>query len=290
LRSKDFASVSVQVALSRFFTLINRPTTSLRSLKFCTRIRKHISSKIQTYFPLRSARSFYENVLPPGSVHLGWSSYAAVWLSQVPALIPGHFIYLRSTGSVRAEFDRQGAKDWEDFLSLRSRELRSGGRLVVVLPAVADDGLSGFENIMDEANAVLGEMVVDGSITSEERARMVVGAYPRHKRNLLAPFERDARFQQLTVEDIEVSRLPDDVWVEYEQNRNKDALAMKHALFFRSVFMPSLACALNSVRAGDAAALRDFGDRLEIGLKRRLASQPYAMHSLVQTIVLAKQA
>jgi hypothetical protein len=229
-------------------------------------------------------------VLPPCSVHLGWSSYAAVWLSQVPALNPGHFIYLRSTGSVRAEFDRQAAKDLEDFLSLRARESRPGGRLVVVLPAIADDALSGFENIMDEANAVLSEMVADGLITSEERARMVIASYPRQKRDLLAPFERNGRFQHLIVEDVEVSRLPDAAWVEYEQDGNKDALAMKHSLFYRAVFMPSLACALDSVRAGDAAALRAFGDRLETGLKLRLASQPYAMHSLVQTIVLAKQA
>jgi hypothetical protein len=65
---------------------------------------------------------------------------------------------------------------------------------------------------------------------------------------------------------------------------------MKHSLFFRAVFMPSLARPLDSVRAGDAAALRAFGDRLETGLKGRLANQPYAMHSLVQTIVLAKHA
>jgi len=77
-------------------------------------------------FPSAIGRSFYESVLPPSSVHLGWSSYAAVWLSRVPTLIPGHFIALASTGPVRAEFDRQAAKDWEVFLSLRARELRPG--------------------------------------------------------------------------------------------------------------------------------------------------------------------
>src|SRR6516162_465277 len=77
-------------------------------------------------FPTAIGRSFYESVLPPSSVHLGWSSYAAVWLSRVPTLIPGHFIALASTGPVRAEFDRQAAKDWEVFLSLRARELRPG--------------------------------------------------------------------------------------------------------------------------------------------------------------------
>ena len=89
-------------------------------------------------------------MLPPASVHLGWSSYAAVWLSRIPKMIPGHFIAARSTGAVREEFERQAAKDWEAFLSLRARELRRGGQLVVVLPALAEDGSSGIQNLMDQ--------------------------------------------------------------------------------------------------------------------------------------------
>ena len=239
-------------------------------------------------FPGAIGRSFYESVLPPGSVELGWCSYAAVWLSRVPTFIPDHFVSLRATGRVRAEFERQGAQDWEAFLSLRAIELRPGGRLVVVLPALTDDGLSGFENIMDQANAVLAEMVADGALMAEERARMVLRAYPRRKCDLLAPFARDGHFQHLTVEDFEMSALPDGAWTDYERDGNKEALATKQALFFRSVFMPSLASVLDRVRLGDAEALRIFGDRLEAGLKRRLASQPAAMHSFVQTIVLAR--
>jgi S-adenosylmethionine-dependent carboxyl methyltransferase len=150
-------------------------------------------------FPSAIGRSFYESVLPPDSVHLGWCSYAAVWLSRIPTLIPGHFISFRSTDAVRAEFDRQASQDWEAFLSLRARESRPGGRLVVVLPALADDGTSGFENIMDQANAVLAEMVADSAITAEERLRMVIRAHPRRKRDLLAPFARDGHFQHLEI-------------------------------------------------------------------------------------------
>jgi len=160
-------------------------------------------------FPSAIGRSFYESVLPPDSVHLGWCSYAAVWLSRIPALIPGHFVSLRSSGRVRAEFERQASQDWQAFLSLRAKELRPGGRLVVVLPALADDGTSGFENIMDQANSVLVQMVADGAIMAEERARMVLGAHPRRKRDLLAPFEGEECFQHLIVEDLEMSELPD---------------------------------------------------------------------------------
>jgi hypothetical protein len=93
----------------------------------------------------------------------------------------------------------------------------------------------------------------------------------------------------LTVEDFEMAVLPDAAWTEYERDGNKEALATKHAMFFRSIFMPSLASAIERVRAGDIEAVRIFGDRLELALKKRVASKPAAMHSFVQTVVLAKQ-
>ena len=92
------------------------------------------------------------------------------------------------------------------------------------------------------------------------------------------------------MEEIEISELPDPAWAEYEREGNKQTLAMRQALFFRAIFMPSLASALDRVRSGDAEALRIFGDRMEVGLKLRLGSQPTPMHSLVQTVVLAKGA
>jgi hypothetical protein len=240
-------------------------------------------------FPAAIGRSFYENVLPPGSVHLAWSSYAAVWLSRIPTLIPGHFFSAHSTGMVRAEFDRQGAQDWEIFLSQRSKELRAGGRLVVVLPGLADDGSSGFEPIFNQANAVLEEMVGERAITSDERSRMSLGSYLRRKDHLFAPFASTGEFRQLSVEDFEMSEFSDTAWTDYQGNGDKDALSTKHALFFRSVFVPSLASALDSVRSGDHAAVGKFGDSVQSRLKRRLASQPAPMRSFVQVIVLAKK-
>jgi len=239
-------------------------------------------------FPCAIGRSFYGNVLPPDHVYLGWSSYAAVWLSRLPTLIPGHFFIPHSTGAVRAKFDRQGAQDWEAFLSLRATELRAGGRLVVVLPALDDDGSSKSLPLMDHANAVLGEMVEEGAILADERARMVLGAYPRRRQDLLAPFTHDGRFRHLIVEHCETSVLRDAAWADYEQDGDKEALATTRALFFRSTFAPSLATALT--RAGDAGACRVFANRLEDGLKRRrLVNHPAPLHHLVGTIVLAKR-
>jgi hypothetical protein len=131
-------------------------------------------------------------------------------------------------------------------------------------------------------------MVTDGAITSEERSRMAVGAYPRRKLDLLAPFAANGEFQQLVVEHCEMVELPDIAWTDYQRDGNKEALITKHVLFFRSILVPSLASALARVRAGDTEALDAFGDQLEQRLRRRLASRPTATYSFVQTIVLAK--
>jgi hypothetical protein len=150
-------------------------------------------------------------------------------------------------------------------------------------------GCRAFENIMNHANAVLAEMVAEGELTAAERARMTLKAHPRRTSDLKAPFAGEGVFQDLTLEEFEMSTLPDAAWADYQQDGNKQSLATKHTLFFRAVFMPSLASALDGIRSGDAEALRIFGDRMEGRLKGRLATEPAAMNSFVQIIVLAKR-
>ena len=239
-------------------------------------------------FPCAIGRSFYENVFPQQHVHLGWSSYAAVWLSRIPSLVPGHIVAMHSTGAARAAFERQAAQDWKVFLSLRARELQPGGRLVVVLPGFSDDGDLGLADLFDHANGALADMVDTGEIRAEELERMVLGAYPRRRCELLAPFQQDGWFQNLAVECCDLSPLPDSAWADYERDGNVEALVTKHAIFFRSIFVPSLALALSE--AHDAERRRIFADRFENRLKRRLASQPAPLHSFVQMLAVAKGA
>ena len=235
-------------------------------------------------FPSAIGRSFYENVFPREQVDLAWCSYAAVWLSRVPALIPGHFISLASTGDERAAFDRQAADDWRLFLALRAQELRPGGRLLVVLPGLSDAGASGFEPLFNCANAVLAQLVHEQVIGDDERKRMVLGAYPRRRVQLLEPFNADGQFHALSVERCELLDLPDAAWADYQRDRNVDALVSRHAAFFRAIFVPSLASAV-----GDAGRREAFADSLEQKLKQRLCEHLTRFHSFVQVMVLAKQ-
>ncbi len=232
-------------------------------------------------------RSFYTPVFPPDWVHLGWSSYAAVWLSQVPAIIPDHFIAFRSRDkAVRAAYARQAAADWKLFLSLRAAELRRGGRLVVVLPAFDDAGSSGLDDFMDHANAALCDLVDAGAIGTDEVKEMALAVSPRSKRDLLAPFAADGSFRGLTVEHCDMKIVPDAAWLAYERSRNLRALTREHTLFFRATFIPTLASALGAGRSEDERST--FANLLTAALERRLTDAPAPLDRFVATIVLAK--
>jgi hypothetical protein len=137
-------------------------TTSILSLMYCTLIPNDTRRRTPVFSLLPSGGHSTRTFFQKNKSNLGWSSYAAVWLSHIPALIPGHFISLASTGEVRAAFDRQAADDWRLFLALRAQELRPSGRLVVVLPGLTDDGASGFEPLFNCANTVLSQLVQRG--------------------------------------------------------------------------------------------------------------------------------
>ena len=261
---------------SLFVTLANDPESYLRD-------DPHVHA-------LAAGRSFYDRMLPGEYVDLGWSSYAAQWLSRIPQPIPGHIFPDCCTGAVRADFVRQSAEDWETFLAHRAGELRPGGRLVIAQPASrGEEGPSsaGISGIMDELNAVLADLVSAGVITAAEYAAMTIPVLPRGRGDLLAPFAAGAPFSGLVVEHCDIVPTADAAWNDYERNGDAGALARKRAKFVRAVFIPTLMQQLDPARSdGESLA---FADRLEAGLADRLVVRPAPLKLPVGTIVVARQ-
>jgi hypothetical protein len=250
-----------------------------------------LSSDLQGYgkdepnlFSAAVGRSFYETVLPPDSVDFGWSSFAAMWLSRIPTLIPEHFLPLRASGAVREVYERQAAADWEEFLRLRSIELRPSGKMMLVLPGQDADGLVGLEPLFDIGNDVLADMVKQEWLTSAEREQMVIASCPRSKTQIMAPFHPDGPLHSLTVEGYYETKLPDAEWLEFEKHQDLKSLALGRTRFFRSAFAPTLGLALHPGRDRQA-----FAAALEDGLTRRLADWAEPLHMTVQCLVLSKR-
>jgi hypothetical protein len=231
-------------------------------------------------------RSFYQQVVPDESVTLGWSSWSVQWLSRTPAPIPDQLqVAFSQDAGARAAYARQAAEDWATFLTRRGRELRPGGRLVVLTMALDEDGDFGYRAVLDAMYDALRTLVDDGSVSEAEAGRMAIPTVGRRRAELMAPFADGGHFAGLAVEHLEIFRGEDQIFEAYERECDNAAFGARWAAFSRASVFPTLALALDG---GDGSRTTAFLDRMEAGMAERLAAAPAPTNIPLAAIVLVK--
>jgi hypothetical protein len=190
----------------------------------------------------------------------------------VPEPIPDHIYCSRATGSARRALEEQSRDDWAAFLTHRASELQPGGQLVVVGGAAADDGASGAEGLMNTANAVLLELVVDGLLDAAEYASMTIPTWNRTRGEFLAPLQDGPLAQAFRLEEHDLLALPDTLLAQYERTGDAGAFAEAVSTFFGAAFGPSLYSALDDTR--EPSDVRELTSEFESRLAARIAADP----------------
>ena len=236
-------------------------------------------------FAFAVGRSYFQQILPAGSVTLGWSSWAVQWLSRTPCPIPDHIqVACSRDATARAAYARQAAEDWRAFLTHRAAELCPGGRLVVLTMALTESGDFGYRAVMAAMFDSLEELVGNGIVQAEEAARMAIPTVARSQADLLAPFGADGRLAGLTVEHAELFLGDDAIWRDYERDRDAAAYGARWAAFSRASVLPTLAQDLD----GDQRRKDGFVARMEAGMAGRLAAYPEPTVIPLGMMVVAK--
>lgn len=194
-------------------------------------------------YPSAIGRSFYQPLFPLGQVTLGYSAIAVHWLSAAPCPVPNHIWPPRAEGTVRAAFAARARQNWATFLDCRARELRPGGRLVVVGSLADSAGLSGAEGLLDLANDVLQELVAERTLATATYQQMVLPMYYRTLEEYAAPFNANpgsgpgASLQLVASEPV---GLHDVFWARYQQTGDLHAYAAAYTGFLRAFTEPTL--------------------------------------------------
>jgi hypothetical protein len=257
-----------------FETLNNDPNSYLR--------------KDHAVFASAVGRSFYEQILPAGSVTLAWSSWAVQWLSRAPGPIPDQVqVAFSQDGPTRAAFSRQAAEDWQRFLTHRERELCPGARLAVMTMAVDQNGEFGYRPLLNAMYAALVDIVDSGLLSREEMQRMVIPTVARSRADFLAPFGGEGRFGSLCLEELDIFFGGDHFWSDFERDGDAHRFAARWAAFSRASVFPTLAGSLNGGRNDPRAA--QFIECLESGTTVRLAATPERMLIPLGKVLLAKE-
>ena len=224
-------------------------------------------------FPYAVGRSFYEQVVPSESVTLGWTSWSVQWLSCVPAPIPDQLqIAFSRDAAAGTAYARQAAQDWAGFVSLRERELRSGGRLVVVTMACDENGDFGYDAQLAAMYGALTELVDEGLVQPKEQQKMAIPTYGRTRDEFLAPFGPAGGVHGMSVERLDIFSGEDRIWEDFQRDGNAQQFGARWAAFSRSSVFPTLATALDC--APNDPRAQTFISRMESGMAARLATAP----------------
>jgi hypothetical protein len=230
-------------------------------------------------------RSFLTQVLPAESVHLGWSSWAIHWLSQVPAPILDHLqVSFSADPSVRAAYARQAAHDWHEFIAFRGRELCPGGRLVILAMGQHENDTFGLGPLLDALTAILSDLRTQGLISDEERRAMSIPVVGRCERDFLSPFAPSGRFERLRIIHLEVTDAPDRFWAQYQIDGDAEAFATNWTAFAQAAVFGTFGAALASPEQR-AHILQ----RVQTMLIERLAAAPEPMPIPMAYLVVEKQ-
>jgi hypothetical protein len=212
-------------------------------------------------FSAAIGRSFYEPLLPAGSLSFGWSSIALHWLSHLPVAVADHIWISRGTAAEQATIAAV-----------------PGGQLVLIQGAVDEAGSSGLEMLQDAANAVLCALVAEGRLAPETYAAMTIPSRPRTRLDFEAPFIAGA-LPDLRLEALSIGTAPNPMRDRLLADGDGGAFARDLTGFFLAAFSPAL--------FGEDAALEAvFTERLQ----RMIAAdpQPFAQELVIGILRIAR--
>jgi hypothetical protein len=213
-------------------------------------------------FVYASGMSFHQAIFPPQSLTFGFSATAMHWLSRVPGNIPNHTHPVGATGAIRETFRKQALADWESILLQRARELRPGGRLVLINFCEDEQGHylgnSGGVNMHNEFNRHWRALMDANVISRQEYEQANFQQYYKTVEDFRRPLEPGGKAYEagLRLEKCEtrIVRCPYEAEFERHQGARK----------FATAYVPTLRSWSERVFLGALSAERSMQERRQI--------------------------
>ncbi len=134
---------------------------------------------------------FHNQLLPDATLDIGFSATAMHYVSEKPCEIPNHVHMVGASGAVLDAYVRRAAKDWENILLARARELAPGGRLVFMNFGKDEEGrylgATGGVNMFDTFDMLWKGLAAEGKITDTEYLNASFAQFYRTKEEFSAP-------------------------------------------------------------------------------------------------------
>jgi len=199
----------------------------------------------------------------------------------MPVDVPDQmFAFMSASDEVRAAVKLQQAIDWRRFLEARSSEMRRGAKLLTAFPGRTIEG-TGWEWLNGELWAAVLEMGRAGLLSDEEQLRINIPVKPRALEEINTPFSETGLCAGLEIEHVEIVKVPDPFWGNFQDTGDVKQLAKRHADTTRAWAGPTIKGQISPDRDVDTV-LEDFFSRFA----NRLAIDPRPHEPYLAVVVL----
>ena len=148
---------------------------------------------IENVFVSACGIGFHRQLLPDASLDIGFSATAMHYISEKPCPIENHVHMVGASGETLTAYADQARQNWNDLLVARAKELRPGGRLVMLNFGIDEEGRylgnTGGINMFDTFVDIWGQMCNEGTISEGEFINASFPQYYRTVEEFCAPFK-----------------------------------------------------------------------------------------------------
>jgi SAM dependent carboxyl methyltransferase len=135
---------------------------------------------------LCAGTSFYAQVCGAASIDLAYSYVASHFLDDVLPLTT-HVLMHEASPDERRAWTALAARDWKNFLLLRARELKKGGKMMISTMSRDGSGYS-WQQFADVVWDCIRHAWDRGALTRQEAESLCIPACLRNEDEILAPF------------------------------------------------------------------------------------------------------
>jgi hypothetical protein len=162
-------------------------------LGFEQQVHRTYLTELEDVFVNACGIGFHQQLLPDASLDIGFSATAMHYLSEKPCTIDDHVHMVGATGDAARAFAEQAAQNWLDILLARAKELRPGGRLVMLNFGIDEQGRylgnTGGVNMFNTFAALWQKMAQEKIISDAEFKDTAFPQYYRTIEEFCAPLE-----------------------------------------------------------------------------------------------------
>lgn len=197
--------------------------------------------KHDNVFPLVSGTTFYKQILPAGTLDIGFSATAMHWMSSKVCNITNHVQAVGAEGEELEAFRAQAHRDWRQILLHRATELKPGGKLILINFGCDEQGRylgnTGGVNMFDTFNKIWLDFLEQGRIDRDEYENMTLPQYYNTVEEFSAPLtDRDDAVYQagLRLEHIDTRIVKCPFAEDFAQHGDADRFAEEYIPTIRS--------------------------------------------------------